>query len=91
MTPLTPLTPLPAQLITPESFRPYGQVIRASADGKSFDAEDAQLELSQGMPRFYIMRLQHRGRCFERITLYAVLGVTLRRDLADGSCTPCRR
>lgn len=63
-----PVTQLSAQTITPERFRPYGQVIRASAEGKGFDAEEAQLELSQGMPRFYIMRLQHRGRRFDQIT-----------------------
>jgi ureidoglycolate hydrolase len=59
---------LPAQLITPDNFRPHGQVIFATPDGKSFDQADAQLHLSEGIPRFYIMRLQQRGRCFSRIT-----------------------
>ncbi len=57
-----------ANRITPENFSPYGQVIFPAEDGKSFDAEDAQLNLSQGTPRFYIMRLHQRGRRFYRIT-----------------------
>ncbi|MBW4668958.1 MAG: ureidoglycolate lyase [Cyanomargarita calcarea GSE-NOS-MK-12-04C] len=59
---------LQAQLITPENFQRYGQVISASKDGKGFDAEDAQLKLQNGIPRFYIMRLQGRGRKFHTIT-----------------------
>lgn len=59
---------LQAQLITPETFQPYGQVIFASPDGKAYDAEDAQLCLDQGTPRFYLMRLRERGRRFSRIT-----------------------
>jgi ureidoglycolate hydrolase len=59
---------LPAKWITPENFQPYGQAIFASIDGKPYDAEDARLNLQNGMPRFYIMRLQHRGRKFHTIT-----------------------
>jgi ureidoglycolate hydrolase len=59
---------LQAQWVTPENFRPYGQVIFASEDGKSYDAEDAQLNLQNGIPRFYIMRLHKRGRKFHKIT-----------------------
>ncbi|MFB2919773.1 ureidoglycolate lyase [Aerosakkonema funiforme] len=62
------LKQLQAISITPESFRPYGQVISASNDGKLFDAEDAQLNLHNGIPRFYIMRLHRRGRKFHKIT-----------------------
>lgn len=67
---MNPLTSqqLPVQIITPENFRPFGQVILPASDGKNFDATDAQLHLSEGVPRFYIMRLQHRGRQFSRIT-----------------------
>ncbi len=59
---------LPAEWITPERFRPYGQVIFASQDGKSYDADDAQLNIQNGTPRFYIMRLHHKGRKFHKIT-----------------------
>lgn len=62
------LRQLPLQSLTAEAFRPYGQVISASADGKSYDSSDAQLVLDQGTPRFYIMRLHQRGRSFNRIT-----------------------
>ena len=59
---------LPAQWVTPENFRSYGQVIFASVDGKSFDAEDAQLSLQNGIPKFYIMRLYENDRKFGKIT-----------------------
>lgn len=59
---------LPAEWITVEKFRPYGQVIFASKDGKSYDADDAQLNLQNGTPRFYIMRLHQKGRKFHKIT-----------------------
>lgn len=59
---------LQAQWVTPENFQPYGQVIWASEDTKSYDAEDAQLKLQNGIPRFYIMRLHHNGRKFHKIT-----------------------
>lgn len=54
--------------LTPETFAPYGQAIFATADGKPFDAQDAQLQLQHGIPRFYIMRLHNRGRKFHTIT-----------------------
>ncbi len=59
---------LQAQWVTSENFRRYGQVIFPSQDGKSFDGEDAQLVLYKGIPRFYIMRLERRGRKFHKIT-----------------------
>jgi ureidoglycolate hydrolase len=62
------LRSLSAQAITPESFKPFGQVIFATPDGKPYDATDAQLHLSQGIPRFYIMRLDHRGTQFSHMT-----------------------
>lgn len=64
----TTIHPLQANLITAETFRPFGQLIQASDDGKAFDREDAQLQLEKGIPRFYIMRLEHRGRTFHKIT-----------------------
>ena len=59
---------LQAQWVTPENFQRYGQVIWPSEDGKSYDAEDAQLNLKNGTPRFYIMRLHLRGHKFHTIT-----------------------
>jgi ureidoglycolate hydrolase len=57
-----------ARPISPEEFKPFGQVIFADEDGKPFDQADAQLKLDLGTPRFYIMRLHHRGRTFSKIT-----------------------
>ena len=54
--------------ITESKFKPYGQLITASPDGKTFDETDAVLTLDHGIPRFYIMRLHHRGRIFHKIT-----------------------
>lgn len=62
------LQTLVAQPISVEAFQPYGQVISASEDGKPYDATEAQLQLDQGIPRFYIMRLRQRGRKFSRMT-----------------------
>ncbi|UJB69787.1 ureidoglycolate lyase [Acaryochloris sp. 'Moss Beach'] len=57
-----------AQPITPEAFQPYGQVIFASEDGAVYGPDNAQLQLDNGIPRFYIMRLEKLGRQFSRIT-----------------------
>jgi ureidoglycolate hydrolase len=62
------LKQIKAELITTEKFHPYGQLITPSLDGKQFDATDAQLNLQNGIPRFYIMRLEKRGRKFHKIT-----------------------
>ena len=62
------LKQLKADWINSENFKPYGQLITASIDGKPFDQEDAQLNLSQGIPRFYIMRLEQKRCKFSRIT-----------------------
>jgi ureidoglycolate hydrolase len=61
------LKKLTAKLITPENFQPYGQLITPSEDGKLYDRSDAQLNLANGTPRFYIMRLTERGRKFHKI------------------------
>ncbi|KAF3321905.1 hypothetical protein FCM35_KLT14121 [Carex littledalei] len=56
---------------TPESFAPFGQVISSSPDGDEFGPHDAQLDLSRGIPRFYIMRLEDRKLKFSTITHHA--------------------
>ena len=62
------LKTLKATLITPEAFAPFGQVIFPSQDGATYGPEDAQLKLDEGIPRFYIMQLQGRGKRFHAIT-----------------------
>ncbi|KAL8162841.1 hypothetical protein V2J09_014330 [Rumex salicifolius] len=56
---------------TPESFAEFGQVIEASPDDQKFGPHDAQLDLSQGIPRFYIMHLEGRSLKFSKITHHA--------------------
>ncbi|XVE68963.1 hypothetical protein DITRI_Ditri09bG0112300 [Diplodiscus trichospermus] len=56
---------------TRESFNEYGQVIEVSPDGEEFGPNDAQLDLSKGIPRFYIMHLQDRPLKFSTITHHA--------------------
>ncbi|KAL6126509.1 hypothetical protein ACLB2K_074557 [Fragaria x ananassa] len=56
---------------TPETFGEYGQVVEASPDGDEFGPRDAQLDLSRGVPRFYIMHLEDRPLKFTNITHHA--------------------
>jgi ureidoglycolate hydrolase len=57
---------LPAQLIAPENFQPYGQVIYPTPDGKRYDLDDAQL-IFGGKPHFYILHLLNQGRKFHHL------------------------
>jgi ureidoglycolate hydrolase len=83
---------LPLDLATPESFSRYGQVILPTEDGLPYGPHDAQLELSQGMPRFYAMRLHHRGMVFRDITRHRrvtqCLGAMMGRDWMIGVAAP---
>lgn len=65
-----------SQPITAEAFAPFGQLILPQPDDVAFNAQDAQLQLEGGIPRFYIMALPHRGRRFHTITRH-------------GGCTQC--
>ncbi|KAJ8620920.1 hypothetical protein MRB53_029449 [Persea americana] len=56
---------------TPISFKEFGQVIESSPDGQEFGPSDAQLDLSHGIPRFYIMSLKDRKLKFSTITHHA--------------------
>jgi ureidoglycolate hydrolase len=60
--------PIKVNPLTPESFAPFGQIIAPVDDGGTFGPGDAQLDLSRGTPRFYIMRLLRRGLRFQQIT-----------------------
>ncbi|MEM9542687.1 MAG: ureidoglycolate lyase [Cyanobacteria bacterium P01_E01_bin.42] len=59
---------LATKKIETDNFAPFGQLILPARDGKPYDEDDAQLNLKNGTPRFYIMRLQQRGRKFSQIT-----------------------
>ncbi|WJX20421.1 hypothetical protein P8452_09980 [Trifolium repens] len=56
---------------TPSTFKDYGQVIEPSPDHQGFGPHDAQLDLTQGIPRFYIMHLENRPLEFSNITHHA--------------------
>ncbi|MBA3921951.1 MAG: ureidoglycolate lyase [Nostocaceae cyanobacterium] len=58
---------LEAVEITSENFQRYGQVIFPGIDGAA-EATEARLNLQNGNPRFYIIRVQNRGRKFHTIT-----------------------
>jgi ureidoglycolate hydrolase len=60
--------PLLAQPISAGAFAPFGDFIPQTEDGVPFCAADAKLDLSQGTPRFYVMRLDARPMTFTRIT-----------------------
>jgi ureidoglycolate lyase len=60
--------PINVNRLTSESFAPFGQLIAPIDDGILFGPNDAQLELSRGTPRFYIMRLPRKGLRFQQIT-----------------------
>ncbi|MEX0270848.1 ureidoglycolate lyase [Leptolyngbyaceae cyanobacterium UHCC 1019] len=56
------------QLMTSETFQPFGQVIFACPDDQPYGDRDAQLQLQNGIPRLYIMRRHNRGLKFNHIT-----------------------
>jgi ureidoglycolate hydrolase len=52
--------------LTPTAFAPFGTIGLPLADG-AHGAGDVPLDVSQGRPRFYIMRLEARGLAFEQM------------------------
>ena len=53
---------------------PFVKIVHPGEDGAAYDPStpfDAELDLSNGTPRFYIMKLPHRGHSFDRITYHA--------------------
>lgn len=59
------------RMATPESIEPYGTLIEPSEDGRPFGAGDADLDLSEGTPRLYIMRLRQRPLQIRGITRHS--------------------
>jgi ureidoglycolate hydrolase len=68
MSPSPAIQSLRAQPINQAAFAPFGQVIFPGPDHIPFGPNDAQLELDQGIPRFYLMTLPYRGSRFDQIT-----------------------
>ena len=59
---------VPTEPITEDGFAPFGELLTAQPDGAAFSAAESALDLSQGAPRFYLMRLDHHRSTFTRIT-----------------------
>ncbi|MDA0866734.1 MAG: ureidoglycolate lyase [Cyanobacteria bacterium] len=80
--------------ITPENFAPFGQVILPLVDGTPYGPKEAQLQLDQGTPRFYIMQLLGKGRRFHAITRHRLctqcLGAIGGRDWFMAVAPPSR-
>ena len=93
--------------LTPEAFAPYGQVIaplrtggQGVHSGREEQAEEANLVLSNGEPRLWIMHLPHVGLGFTRIARHRrvtqclgslggkewLIGVAQPGDLSDDAC-----
>jgi len=62
------LRDLPIEELTAEGFAPFGTVIPPMEDGVPFGQHDAQLDLTQGTPRFYTMLIPGRGLVVRQIT-----------------------
>ncbi|NJK54740.1 MAG: Ureidoglycolate hydrolase [Pleurocapsa sp. SU_5_0] len=90
--PLLTVKQLVAIAISKSNFKPYGQLIIPSPDGKVFDQNDAVLQLQNGTPRFYIMHLERRGRTFTQITRHhsctQCLGSLNGKDWLMAVCPP---
>ena len=71
--------------ITKDNFQPYGKVISPS------ETENVSLNLTNGTPRFYLMRLEKRGFDFSEIVRHKkvtqVLGA-LSKKWYMGVCAP---
>lgn len=67
----TRAVPLHAAQLTAEEFAPFGEIVRPSEDGEPFGLQDAQLDLTQGTPRVYIMRLRAKPLKVSHITHHA--------------------
>jgi ureidoglycolate hydrolase len=59
---------VPTEPISAIGFAPFGELLTAQPDGTAFTAAEAVLDLSAGVPRFYVMSLDHQRSTFTRIT-----------------------
>ncbi|CAN3700730.1 MULTISPECIES: ureidoglycolate lyase [unclassified Microbacterium] len=68
---------LTAETVTPAGFEPYGVVLTPMEDGTPFTAEEAVLDVSNGIPRFYLMHLDDKSPEFVRVTRHLETTQTL--------------
>ncbi|MDQ1082617.1 MULTISPECIES: ureidoglycolate lyase [Microbacterium] len=73
------LTPhrLTSEIVSPEAFEPYGVTLTPMKDGTPFTAEEAVLDVSNGIPRFYLMHLEDKPAEFVRVTRHLETTQTL--------------
>lgn len=73
------LTPhvLTSEIVTPAGFDPFGVVLTPMEDGTPFTAEEAVLDVSNGIPRFYLMHLEDKPAEFVRVTRHLETTQTL--------------
>lgn len=77
MTESLPLHRLTAETVTAEEFAPFGVVLTPMADGTPFTSEEAVLDVSGGIPRFYLMALDDKKPEFTRVTRHLETTQTL--------------
>ncbi|MEV7826811.1 ureidoglycolate lyase [Microbacterium enclense] len=68
---------LTSDIVTPAGFEPYGVVLTPMEDGTPFTAEEAVLDVSNGIPRFYLMHLEDKPATFVRVTRHLETTQTL--------------
>lgn len=68
---------LTSETVTPAAFEPYGVLLTPMEDGTPFTAEEAVLDVSNGIPRFYLMRLDDKPAEFVRVTRHLETTQTL--------------
>ncbi|MCL7024737.1 hypothetical protein MKW94_017449 [Papaver nudicaule] len=62
---------LPVIDATPINFADFGQVCEALPDDGAYGPRDAELDLSHGIPRLYILHLERKPFKFTKITHHA--------------------
>jgi ureidoglycolate hydrolase len=77
MTETLPAHSLTAETVTAENFAPFGVVLTPMADGTPFTSEEAVLDVSGGIPRFYLMSLDDKQPEFTRVTRHLETTQTL--------------
>jgi len=68
---------LSAEPLTASAFEPYGVLLTPMEDGTPFTAEEAVLDVSKGIPRFYLMHLDDKAPEFVRVTRHLETTQTL--------------
>ncbi len=68
---------LRSEVVSADAFDPFGVVLTPMEDGTPFTAEEAVLDVSGGIPRFYLMHLDDKPAAFVRVTRHLETTQTL--------------